>query len=153
MGSLPLENLRPPWWITNKGIDQLEGPEYQLFQPCYSQFVEVFKEEEAANSPLYHGGIVYYRSAHMKTGLENKHFWYIHALQTPKGLFNLFRTHLQTCYDELPDNDLHDSLRVPPSRFWTPRMNDFLRGKRRELAQYQQEVRRIFNSRASGDLY
>lgn len=137
--SLPIEKLLPPYWLTGKGIDQLRGSDYELFKTTYEQFTEIFEQEET-NTPLYHC------KSNMRSALENGRYWYLNALQTPKGLFNLCRTHLEPFYDKVPKESL---LEAVPS-FWTPGMTVFVDSKLRDFARYRQEVRDIFNSRQSG---
>ncbi|KLJ05504.1 hypothetical protein EMPG_11019 [Blastomyces silverae] len=51
--SVPLENLLPPSWLTDKGVDQLDGPEYRPFKTCYEKFAEIFDEEEGRARQLH----------------------------------------------------------------------------------------------------
>ncbi|KAK2808553.1 hypothetical protein FQN50_004585 [Emmonsiellopsis sp. PD_5] len=147
--SLPLEELLPPFWLSGiKGVDQIEGAEYKRFKACYEQFTDIIKQEEL-NAPLYHNGILYSRGATMNSSLKGGRYWYLNALKTPKGLFNLFRTHLEPLYDKTPAGTLGAAL----SPFWTPGMSLFLDAKQKEFAQYLQEVRDIFNSKESGRPY
>lgn len=146
--SLPLGDLLPPFWLTGKGVDQIEGIEYERFKACYKQFVETFKQEEMG-MPLYHNGSFYSRAMSMNNALEDGRYWYWNALQTPKGLFNIFRTHLETFYDKVSK----DSLRTAISPFWAPEMTSFVNSKLDEFTQYRQEVGDIFKSEKSGRLY
>src|SRR5690606_33833351 len=60
--SLPLENMLPPWWLTGKAVDEIEGSEYERFQGCYNQFMDTFEQEEN-NMPLYYNRNHYPRAA------------------------------------------------------------------------------------------
>lgn len=82
----------------------------------------------------------------MKDALQNGHYWYLSALQTRKGLFNLFEQHLEPRYDK--SSDPKGSFQAAISRFWTPRMNEFLDTKRKEYAEYRKWVDHIFNTLA-----
>jgi hypothetical protein len=106
--SLPLGNLVPPFWLTGKSVDQIKGTEYERFKMYYKQFVEIFKQEEMGKL-LYHNGDLYSRAMSMDSALEDGRYWYWNALQTAKGLFNVFRTHLQPFYDTASK----ESLRSP----------------------------------------
>ena len=143
--SLSLEKLLPPFWLTHKGVDQIEDSEYEWFKVCYEQFTDIFKQEEI-NTPLYHNGTLYSRATIMNSALEDGRYWYLSALKISKGLFNLFRTHLEPFYDKA----LKGTLAAAISPFWTPGMTSFLDSKLKEFAQYRQEVRDIFNSKDSG---
>ncbi|EDN05885.1 predicted protein [Histoplasma mississippiense (nom. inval.)] len=146
--SLPLGDLLPPFWLTGMGVDQIKGPEYERFRASYEKFTEIFEQEETG-IPLHHNGNLYSRAMAMRTALEDGRYWYLNALQTPKGLFNLFRTHLEPFYDKVPK----ESLCAAESPFWTPGMTSFVNLKLKEFTQYRQEVRDIFNSGKSGRPY
>ncbi|KAJ9365557.1 hypothetical protein C8Q69DRAFT_293717 [Paecilomyces variotii] len=147
--SLPLEHLLVPYWLTGKGVDQLTGPEYERFENCYRQFTNAIRQEEI-NAPLYYEGTIYSLAATMDRALEQRHYWYLSALKSPKGLFNLFRDQLQSLYEEPPPKV---SLCAAVSPFWTPGMSSFVSSKLKDFAQYIQEVRDIFNSDKSGKVY
>jgi hypothetical protein len=40
---LPLENLLPPFWLTDKGVDQIGGTEYEKFKMCDEKFTDIFR--------------------------------------------------------------------------------------------------------------
>ncbi|KKZ60961.1 hypothetical protein EMCG_04384 [[Emmonsia] crescens] len=143
--SLPLGDLLPPFWLTGKAVDQIKGTEYKRFKECYERFMDIFEQEEMG-AP-HHNGILYSRT--MRSALDDGRYWYLNALKTPKGLFNLFRTHLEPLYDKVSKESLCASV----SPFWTPRMTPFVNSKLEEFTQYRQEVRDIFNSGKSGRLY
>ncbi|OAT04499.1 hypothetical protein BDBG_01044 [Blastomyces gilchristii SLH14081] len=143
--SLPLQNLLPPYWLTGKGIDQLEGPEYGPFKTCYEKFAEIFEEEEDRAGQLHHNGHHLSRATSLKSALEDGRFWYLAALRSPKGLFNVFRQHLIPFYGLTNE---YKCLAETVSSFWTPGMASFVEVKMKELGQYKQEVRDIFDDSA-----
>jgi hypothetical protein len=146
--SLPLENLLPPYWLTGKAVDQIEDKEYERFKASYKQFTDIFRQEEI-NQPLSLDGNIHPRASIMYSALEGGYYWYLNALQTPKGLFNLFSAHLAPKYDKAPKGTLVGAV----SNFWTLEMSSFVGVKMKDLNQYRQEVRDTFNSRRSGALY
>lgn len=146
--SLPLDALHPPFWLTGEAVDQLHGDNYDSFEEQYSKFVGVLQQEEK-NALLHHNGNLYSRGATMKTVLSDGRYWYLNALQSPKGLFNIFRTHLQPQFDKVSSNVLHAGV----SSFWTPKMASFIQTKLDDHTQYLKEVADIFNSEKSGKPY
>ncbi|KAK2763188.1 hypothetical protein FQN54_009824 [Arachnomyces sp. PD_36] len=147
--SLPLGFLRPPFWLTGMGVDEIEGPEYDRFKACYETFVEVFEQEEASSSSLLlNRGVPYSPATSIKTALKDGQYWYFSALHSPKGLFNIFRAHLEPMFDKVPK----DTLREGISPFWTPGMTSFVDFKLNGYTRYLQEVHDVFNSNQSGTL-
>ncbi|KAK2756955.1 hypothetical protein FQN54_004923 [Arachnomyces sp. PD_36] len=146
--SLPIERILPPHWLTGRGLDQLNGPDSEPFEACYNQFTDIFEQEET-NMPLYHGRSTFSRQANMKTALHDGRYWYSHALETPKGLYNLCGQHIKPFYEKVPKATLNEAV----SPFWTPGMSLFVESKVEELALYREEVREIFNDGRSGRFY
>ncbi|KKZ64632.1 hypothetical protein EMCG_09461 [[Emmonsia] crescens] len=147
--SLPLENLLPPYWLTHKGVDQIEGPEYERFKLCYEQFTDIFEQEET-KTPLYHNSTLYSGVTSMqRTLLSGRNHEERVRGSSILGLFNIFRTHLRSFYDKPPEGTLTPAI----SPFWTPGMSSFVDSKLEDFAQYRQEVRDIFNSTKSGRPY
>ncbi|KMU75971.1 hypothetical protein CISG_05456 [Coccidioides immitis RMSCC 3703] len=146
--SLPLDALLPPFWLTGKTVDRLHGDEYTRFKAQYSKFVEIFEQEERS-TVLHQDGNFYSRGATMRTALEDGRYWYLNALQSPKGLFNLFRRHLQARFDEVSGNVLCAGV----SPFWTPGMTSFVQSKLDNHTQYLQELVGVFTSEKSGRPY
>ncbi|EEP82907.1 predicted protein [Uncinocarpus reesii 1704] len=148
--SLPLETLLPPFWLTEEAIDTLTGDKYEKFKTQYERFVEVFEEEEMrVNAPLQLNGTALLRAAPMKTSLNEARFFYLWALQSPKGLFNVSRQHLHSMFDKVSRGTLIDAI----SPFWTPGMACFVKSKLDKYNQYLQDVFDIFNSEKSGKAY
>lgn len=148
--SLPLGDLLPPFWLTGKGVDELIGPEYTRFKSSYDQFVSIFEQEEEANTPSYVVEEAHSPARAMKNALENGRYWYINALGTPKGLFNVFRRHIQNSFEKVP----FETLIAGVSTFWTQKMSFFVGLKLEELNHYKKELRDIFNDdKKSGEPY
>lgn len=58
--------LTPPYWMTNRTVDELEGDELQTFEKVYQDFTDIFEEEEKSFSPTY--GNATYRIDIMRRG-------------------------------------------------------------------------------------
>ncbi|EEP75808.1 predicted protein [Uncinocarpus reesii 1704] len=116
--SLPIGCLLPPFWLTGQSVDRLKDAEYERFRVEYERFVDIFeREEQNMKTPLH-----YSPSACMKTALISGRYWYFNALQTPKGLFNLFRQHLRSRFDKTPLPVVCEGV----SAFWTRGMTTFV---------------------------
>lgn len=141
--SLPIEMLAPPYWITDHGVDELEGKELEEFDQARQQFLEVFEEEEKSYPPLY--GCATYRTNVMKRGWQVGSFWYLHALLSPKGCFNLFRQCIQPIFDEKCDRDAFTKVVSP---YWAPDVHKLIEAKLGEKKKYEQELRMLFEKSA-----
>lgn len=146
--SLPLEHVLVPGWLTDKGVDQLIGLEYEKFEKHYRLLTDAIRQHEI-NAPMQYNNTTYSLAATMNRAFDQRHYWYLMALQTPRGLFNLCRRQLQPLYDQVPK----ESLCAAVSPIWAPGMSSFVSMKRKDFADYIQQVREIFHSHQSGKIY
>jgi hypothetical protein len=58
--------LAHPYWITNRGVDELKGEELQKFKNVCEEFIDVFEEEEKLFPSVY--GSAIYRADIMRRG-------------------------------------------------------------------------------------
>ncbi|KAL4916391.1 hypothetical protein BDW62DRAFT_211964 [Aspergillus aurantiobrunneus] len=103
--SLPLEHLLAPGWLTDRGIDQLTGLEYEKFEKHYRLLTAAIRQQEV-DAPIWYNGTTYSLAATMDRALDKRHYWYLIGLQCPKGLFNLCRRQLHPLYDQVPKETL-----------------------------------------------
>ncbi|KAJ5666094.1 uncharacterized protein N7477_008542 [Penicillium maclennaniae] len=98
--------VRPPSWLTDKGVDELVPAEYDAIR---RQFVELLaaEERESGYSTLTtstDGSALVCLSDVMNRTWETGAFWYAMALASPSGLFTIFSNHIRplfcTGYDE-----------------------------------------------------
>ncbi|PWY93952.1 hypothetical protein BO94DRAFT_612638 [Aspergillus sclerotioniger CBS 115572] len=93
--SLPAETLRPPYWLTGRSVDDLTDEHLEEFARAH-EFVEVFEEEEKLVPPINDDHS--YRTNLMRRGWQIGNFWYFQALDSPKGLYNLFEQHIHPIF-------------------------------------------------------
>lgn len=136
--SLPIEMLAPPYWITNRGVDELKGEELQKFDNAYQEFVDVFEQEEKLFPVVYSSAV--YRTDIMRRAWNTGSFWYFHALKNPKGLFNLFVQHIQPIFE--PRRDIRFAQMV--SAYWAPDARAVIAAKLEDKKKYEQQLRQLF---------
>ncbi|PYI28058.1 hypothetical protein BP00DRAFT_459711 [Aspergillus indologenus CBS 114.80] len=102
--ALPVEMVRPPYWLTNMGVDELVASEYD---PVRTEFMDALVAEEKAiavtarhsnNSPPLLSEI-------MQKAWATGTFWYTLALFSPSGLFMIFKQHVRPlfCKDQVEE--------------------------------------------------
>lgn len=72
--SLPLETLRPPYWLTGRPADNILGENLNIFSKAYDEFMEIFEEEERRYPPLFN--VCSYRTNIMRKGWKIGNSWY-----------------------------------------------------------------------------
>lgn len=90
--SRPIEMVEPPYWLTNKAVDQMLSEEHN---PLRKEFMAALVEEEERRSVLKHAGNTLRLSEVMQQAWTTGTFWYTLALSSPRGLFTLFYQHIQ----------------------------------------------------------
>ncbi|GAT26713.1 hypothetical protein RIB2604_02103950 [Aspergillus luchuensis] len=141
--SRPVEMLHPPYWLTSRGVDQLyEGEHLDAFSEIHAEFMEVFDKEEQNRSQA--GKKSLGLASIMRRGWATGSFWYFHALETPKGLYNIFLDHIQPRYSKLDDAGMVEFERTV-SPYWTPDIQTFLDGKLKEKEIYEGHLRDAFS--------
>ncbi|KAL4880719.1 hypothetical protein BJY04DRAFT_228129 [Aspergillus karnatakaensis] len=136
--SVPLEHALAPCWLTDKAADQLTGAEYERFE-----------KQQETDTLIQYNGTPYSLAATMDRVFDKRHYWYLTCLQTPKGLFNICKRKLRPMYGDVPKEALYAAV----APFWTPGLGSFVNIKLKDLGDYIQEVREIFNSPRSGNIY
>ncbi|KKK16642.1 hypothetical protein ARAM_000507 [Aspergillus rambellii] len=143
--SLPVEMLHPPYWLTSRGVDQLyKGGHLDAFSEIHAEFMNVFEEEEQARSRVW--GKTIGLTSIMRKGWEMGNFWYFHALETPKGLYNIFLEHIQPRFSKLDDAGMVEFERTI-SPYWAPDIRKFLDDKMKDKEIYEGHLRAAFTRR------
>ncbi|KAJ5425391.1 hypothetical protein N7465_000461 [Penicillium sp. CMV-2018d] len=68
----------------------------RAFREVYKELVDIF-EEEKRFPPI--NSVYSYRTTLIRDGWKTGSFWYFHALESPNGLFNLFRQHFYPIFE------------------------------------------------------
>ncbi|KAL3455738.1 hypothetical protein BJX64DRAFT_281883 [Aspergillus heterothallicus] len=111
--SLPVEMLHPPYWLTSRG----------------------------AHSQAGHKTFGY--TSIMRKGWEIGNFWYFHALETHKGLYNIFLEHIQPMFSKLDDAGMVKFERTI-SPYWALDVQEFLDGKIEDKEIYEGHLHDTF---------
>jgi hypothetical protein len=143
--SLPAETLHPPYWLTGRSVDELIGEHLEEFREAYEEFVGTFEEEEKLFPPI--NNVYSYRTTLMRNGWQVGNFWYFHALDSPKGLFNLFRQHVYPIF--APSHQIASEFSRLVSDFWAPDVEEVILSKLRDKEEYDKSLCQLFDD-ASG---
>jgi hypothetical protein len=142
--SLPIEMQAPPYWLTGRAIDELKDDHFHQFEKAHQEFTDIFEQEGKSFSPTH--GSVTYRADTMRRGWKVGSFWYFHALNSPRGLYNLFWQHIQPMFDP-PPNDAKpdvDGFANVVSPFWATDAREVVAAKLEDKKKYERELRELF---------
>lgn len=94
--SRPIQMVQTPYWLTNKGVDEIDVEEYNKFR---TELLTVMNAEETGKYRSLlskDAGKMSLRASEVKEEANvSGTFWYSLALSSPTGLFSLFYEHIQ----------------------------------------------------------
>jgi len=125
--SHPGEMLRPPYWLTGRNLDRLEGAHFDLFSDYRREFMAEFQHQEKLITSEDS------RSAMMEENWKLGSFWFFHALESTKGLYNIFKQHIMPQYSR--DEDLPNI-----SQYWSKDSSKIINSKLEEREVYLQQL-------------
>ncbi|KAG9676627.1 hypothetical protein KCV03_g2198, partial [Aureobasidium melanogenum] len=133
---VPIQMVQVPHWLTDKGVDELHGPELDIYKRHYDEFENILEQEEEtlARDHSY--------SQRLRREWETGRMWYVMALGSINAFPGIFEQHLQPRFFE-KDFETHIQGK-PLSRLWCEDVDSFIAKKLRDYETYKDNVRNIF---------
>ncbi|RSL84258.1 hypothetical protein CDV31_016724 [Fusarium ambrosium] len=143
--SQPVEMLHPPYWLTNRAIDQITGEHLVAYSERHNEFMSAFdvEEKKARGSDACYADI-------MRAGWKTGSFWYFSAIESLSGLYNLFLQHIQPIYGTTAVRDWEEFERLV-APYWAPDSSEFIREKVKEREHYLEQIREVFQCQHATD--
>lgn len=142
--SLPVEMQRAPHWLTSRGVDELpEGERLDAFSRVHEEFLDAFEREENALSQRQKSAS--YRAGVMRKGWKIGNFWYFHALDSPRGMMNLWLQHIHPAFTRTQDDDIFDQIVAP---YWATDAAEVVMSKVKDKEVYDGQLRQAFKKAA-----
>ncbi|KAF3491627.1 uncharacterized protein GIQ15_01144 [Arthroderma uncinatum] len=141
--SLPVERLYPPWWMTGRPVDGIVDEHLANFRETYQEFTDIFEEQEKVLAPV--NGVSLSRASIMRRGLSTGSYWYLHALGSAKGLYNLFMWHIQPLY--APSHDSNLEYPAITSKYWAKDGDEAIAKKLKDKVVYEDKIRQLFDKK------
>ncbi|KAK1141276.1 hypothetical protein N8T08_009179 [Aspergillus melleus] len=136
--SRPIEMIRTPHWLTDKGVDELVSTEYDA--PRREFMAILATEEKTISSTTLTHDTLPSLSAVMDQTWATGAFWYTLALSSPSGLFSIFKEHVRPlfCTDYIEEFNL-----IMPF-FWEKNVGYIAGSKLSDKVQYDENLRQAF---------
>jgi len=140
--SLPIEMQHPPCWLTGRAVDELQKCEHlEAFTRMHEEFMDAFEKEERLLPPTKDGAL--YRTNIMRAGWKIGNFWYFHALDSPKGIYNLFLQHIQPGFAASHNGTVLDRIVAP---YWATDADEVIATKVKDMEVYIDQLRKAFGA-------
>lgn len=148
--SRPIQMVEPPYWLTNKGVDQIDVEEYDRLR---KELLTILSAEETEKSCSILSKDARGTSLRLSDVMEQSWatgtFWYSLALSSPTGLFSLFYEHIQP----LLTKHCSDGFSEIMPFYWEKHVGKFVATKLADKKRYDSELRQAFAvSSTDGDL-
>ena len=132
--TLPIEMQLTPFWLSDQDLDDLRKDPTD-FEQAHEEFVDVYQEEERAQS-----GLTSPRAELMDMAWRTGAFFYYYTLKLRTGSVNLFGG----CVRPLYDKELEDGYEKWFTRFWAVDSEEFLARKLKDRDRYAENLRAQF---------
>lgn len=143
--SIPVEMVQPPYWLTDKAVDQLVSEEYNESR---LEFMNIFAdvEEETFNSlrGKSQTTTAFKLSTIMEETWQKGTFWFTLALFSPTGLFSIFEKQIQPLLTKnCPD---HDAFHEIMPWYWSLDIISTLKLKTADKKKYDKDLQQAFEN-------
>lgn len=126
----PVQIWKVPVWLSDRGVDQIERPDFDEYQSLYNEFVSAIEREEEA------GGQDNTYSSKLRQDWSTGNFWYSTALGSIDAYPAIFDQHLQ--------QKLDDADKVTLTQFCGEDVSEFIEKKLEDFRRYEERIHEIF---------
>ena len=145
--SLPMEMQSPPYWLTGRRVDQLEGEHLAAYNDVREEFMKAFEDEEKLQYGTLSEKDNLLRTRTMRRAWETGSYFYFHALESTTGLFNLFLQHI---WSKFPASvAARKGFDEAVSPFWSFHTDEVTATKMKDREEYEACLRTLFEAQAS----
>ena len=136
--TLPLQMLGVPFWLTDKGADQLYGSDLDECKVTHDKFIHVLEEEESACQ------VPNTCSKMMWEAWTTGRYWFSLALKHPEALYSLFGRNIEPRFSKFDPQS--DGVLM---RYWDVDAANFVSDKVAENERYNDQLRDMFAAAAT----
>lgn len=142
--SQPIEMVRLPHWLTNKGVDEMTADEYNAIRV---EFMNILAAEErhqlgsTASKDINNREALPHLSDVMNRTWETGTFWYTLALSSPTGLFRIFHEHIRPLFT----SDYAEEFNVIMPFLWEKNVGNIAGRKLSDKEEYDIKLRQAFD--------
>lgn len=135
--ALPIELQCPPYWISGRAVDCIEhGEPLETFRQIIAEYFDAFEQEERDMVGTL------YQTPIMRRCWDTGSFWYFHALNSPKGLYQLFNEHIQPLFH--PEHNEMSIFDKVVAHYWSIGAAEVIQRKIKEEKEYKDRLREAF---------
>lgn len=143
--SRPTQMAEPPYWLTNKGVDEIEVEEYdELRQELMS--IMRMEEDKVEDLPADGKRTPLRLSEILERNWSTGAFWYSLALSSPTGLFRIFYERIHPLVSKHSSNEIGEIMPF----YWTRNAARFVMAKLDDKRDYDEQLQLAFTASPEG---
>lgn len=131
----PVQMAQVPSWLSNRGVDEFEGPHLEEYQSLYDEFVTILEKEESAG---HHTNAL---SQKLREDWSTGRMWYSIAMDSVNAFPFIFEQHLQPRFFNNYQKDTDD---MALAQLWDEKVFEFLDEKLEDQQRYVEKIRQIY---------
>ncbi|KAJ5712957.1 uncharacterized protein N7483_010138 [Penicillium malachiteum] len=135
--SRPIQMTELPYWLTNKGVDEIDVEEYDKLR---QELIAIMSAEESDNLGGGTGRTSLRLSDIIEQNWTTGTFWYSLALSSPSGLFRLFYDHIHPLLSKNCSEEIGEVLPF----YWVKDAGKFVATKLADRRRYDKELQLAF---------
>ncbi|KAF4513688.1 hypothetical protein G6O67_000929 [Ophiocordyceps sinensis] len=128
--------LAVPYWITRRGIDEIEGDYLDEFDKARQEFLHILVQEERSTS-AEHGLSLSKMTQEM---WDSKGVWFWFCIESMNASLCVMAQHICPRFSMHPSSDVETTM----SSFWSQGSAQIVEKKRADLEAYEKELRQLF---------
>ncbi len=136
--ALPSEMLHVPYWLTERGIDQIDGEHLTEFDEVRREFMRIFDDEERQAATATRHGIVLAQA--LDDAWDSGGMWFWHCVSSINAMQSLVRDHLCPRFS----TKFYPKVEVILSNLWCRDAAMVVEKKVAEHEEYDNKLRRLF---------
>lgn len=137
--SRPIEMIHPPYWLTNKGVDELDSAEYDVIR---KEFMGILETEEEKLGLAASGRPPLPRLSNvMSREWETGTFWYTLGLSSVSGVFTIFTKHIRPLF---LSNEYAEEFNLVMPFLWERDIGSIASRKIMDKREYDKQLREVF---------
>jgi len=142
--SRPIQMVEPPYWLTNKGVDNIEVEEFNTIRKELMSAITSEESEDFSSIPSKDAAPLLLSDV-MEQAWETGTFWYSLALSSPTGLFRIFYEYIQPLLSEHPSNEIGEIMPF----YWEKDAARFVVTKLADKMKYDSDLQQAFAASSS----
>ncbi|QQK43077.1 Aminoglycoside phosphotransferase [Penicillium digitatum] len=145
--SRPIEMVIPPYWLTDKGVDEIIPEEYDAIRRIFMETLVNEEEKPVCDNLIKHDheSTALRLSEIMNKTWDSGAFWYTIGISSPSGLFNIFNHHIKPLFCA---KDYDEDFGVVMPFFFDKNVGAIAARKLADKEKYDEDLQRAFNYHA-----